>query len=540
MRLRLISHPPTPMMLFTIAFVPTDLHPLPLNWDSQLAMLSTADLEQPRSVYALDSSAWLTEILDEVTFDVVSLTVSVVFTDGHTDDWPLMDRACIDALEDVLNNLRPAIHRPTPIPPPPSSPPVVSVSKKPTKHKKQRSLLMQLVQYIASSTHTPHILTLRTRSLIPNSSHPQLQPPPPPPPPPPSTGDTTNNSWVVAKELRQCARSSLLDMYRRFVIQELKSRLPSAGYTVWIAQSSLRRTEEHMASLTDSPSSAISLPLPELSSFDCQTAIVPEDLFAYDDDPDAASETVATESDGSSVHTPDSTCAFRRGTPAALSFADPNAEAFAALSRRALRLREHLLRIDVARRNAAADDAALLAVGEIRGRRRAWLNRQLRGGAYMSDLGFATPVRSSQLVRHASLTAEQLSSSSLHFSFASLRLFPVAEDDEEESDGWGPLEKTTFLPPSRRHVQVRTRTRSLWDLNGPPELDLADVGPIELSPVLLVPPPGMPSSAPTVVAPLPENELDLELGAVGGCFVNGKEVEYECGEWLPGILLESR
>jgi hypothetical protein len=529
------------MMLFTICFVPTDLNPLPFHWDSQLAMLSTADLEQPRSVYALDSSAWLTEILEEVTFDVVSLTVSVVFTDGHTDDWPLMDRVCIDALEDVLNNLRPAIQRPTPTPPPPPpSSPSVSVFKKPTKHKKQRSLLMQLVQYITSFTETPHILTLRTRSLIPNSSSPQLPPPPPPPPPPPSTEDTTNNSWVVAKELRQSARSSLLDMYRRFVIQELKSRLPAAGYTVWIAQSTLRRTEEHMASLTDSPSSAISLPLPELSSFDCQTAMVPEDLFAYDDDPDAASETVATESDGSSVHTPDSTCAFRRGTPMALSFADPNAEAFAALSRRALRLREHLLRIDVSRRNAVTDEAALLAVAEIRGRRRAWLNRQLRGGAYMSDLGFATPVRSSQLVRHAPLSAEQLSESSLNFSFASLRLFPVAEDVEEESDVWGPLEKT-FLPPMRRHAPVRTRTRSLWDLNGPPELDLADVGPIQLGPpVLVVPPPGVPSSAPTVVAPLPEHEMDLELGAVAGCFVNGKEAEYECGEWLPGILLESR
>lgn len=160
MRLRLISHPPTPMMLFTISFVPTDLHPLPQNWDSQIAILSTADLEQPRSVYALDSSAWLTEILEEVTFDVVSLTVSVVFTDGRTDDWPLMDRDCINALEDVLNNLRPAILRPTPaLPPAPPSSPVVSVFKKPAKHKKQRSLLMQLVQYITSSTPTRHILT---------------------------------------------------------------------------------------------------------------------------------------------------------------------------------------------------------------------------------------------------------------------------------------------------------------------------------------------------------------------------------------------
>ncbi|KAF8260160.1 hypothetical protein EI94DRAFT_927545 [Lactarius quietus] len=403
MRLRLISHPPTPMMLFTISFVPTDLHPLPLNWDSQLALLCAADLEQPRSVYALDSSAWLTEILEEVTFDVVSLTVSVVFTDGRTDDWPLMDRACIDALEDVLNSLRPAIQPPTPTPPPPAPPPspIVPVFKKPAKHKKQRSLLMQLVQ-----------------SLIPNSSTPQspsvAPQPPPPPPSQPSTGGPINDSWVVSKELRQCARSSLLDMYRRFVIQELRSRLPPAGYTVWIAQSALRRTEEHMASLTDSPSSTISIPLPEFSSFDCQTAIVPEDLFAYDDYPDAASETVATESDGSSVHTPDSTCAFRRGTPVALSFADPNAEAFAALSRRALRLREHLLRIDVARRNAVTDDAALLAIAEIRGRRRAWLNRQLRGGAYLSDLGFATP----------------LSSSSPRLSLVSMRLFPVAEEVE--------------------------------------------------------------------------------------------------------------
>jgi len=423
-------------MLFTISFVPSDLYPLPLNWDSQLAILSAADLEQPRSVYALDSSAWLTEILEEVTFDIVSLTVSVVFTDGRTDDWPLMDRACIDALEDVLNNLRSSIQRPTPIlPPAPPPSPIVPVFKKPAKHKKQRSLLMQLVQ-----------------SLIPNSSSPQLPsvaPPPPPPPPrqPSAEGDT--NSWVVSKELRQCARSSLLDTYRRFVIQELKSRLPSAGYTVWIAQSSLQRTEEHMASLTDSPSSTISLPLPELSSFDCQTAIVPEDLFAYDDYPDTASVTVATESDGSSVHTPDSTCAFRRGTPAALSFADPNAEAFAALSRRALRLREHLLRIDVARRNAATDDAALLAIAEIRGRRRAWLNRQLRGGAYLSDVGFAAPVRSSPLVRHAPLSSEQLSAWSPNLSVVSSRLFPVAEDVEGESE-WGPLEKTIFLAPARR------------------------------------------------------------------------------------------
>jgi hypothetical protein len=151
MRLRLISHPPAPVMLFNISFVPVDLHPLPHNWDSQLAILSATDLELPRSIYALDLATWFTEILDEVTFDVVSLTVSAVFTDGHAEDWPLMDHACLNILEDILDDLRQTIHHPAPSHPPvPPSSPASPVFKKPAKHKKHRSLLMQLVQYMAS------------------------------------------------------------------------------------------------------------------------------------------------------------------------------------------------------------------------------------------------------------------------------------------------------------------------------------------------------------------------------------------------------
>ena len=155
MQLRLISHPPAPVMLFTISFIPTDLNPLPPNWDSQLAILSATDLELPRSIYALDISTWLTDILEQVTFDVVSLTVSAVFTDGHTEDWPLMDRACIRILEGIVDGLRQTVHQPPPPPPAPPSPSVSPVFKKPAKHKKQRSLLMQLVQYI-----TPFLLNL--------------------------------------------------------------------------------------------------------------------------------------------------------------------------------------------------------------------------------------------------------------------------------------------------------------------------------------------------------------------------------------------
>ena len=162
MQLRLISHPPAPVMLFTISFIPTDLHPLPLNWDSQIAILSATDLELPRSIYALDMSTWLTEILEQVTFDVVSLTVSAVYTDGHTEDWPLMDHACINSLEGIVDGLRQTVNRPPPSPPAPPSPsisPSVSPSvspvfKKPAKHRKQRSLLMQLVQYVTSFFRT--------------------------------------------------------------------------------------------------------------------------------------------------------------------------------------------------------------------------------------------------------------------------------------------------------------------------------------------------------------------------------------------------
>ena len=350
---------------------------------------------------------------------------------------------------------------------------------------------------------------------------------------------------TASKELRQRARSGLLDAYRRFIVPELKSRLPQGGYTVWIAQSSLRRTEEHMASLVECAASTISLPLPDCS-FDCQTAAVSEDLFAYDDDMDATSETVSlsrtvgTESDGSSVHTPDSTCAFRRGTPAALALADPNAEAFAALSRRALRLREHLIRTEDAQRSAATDEAALLAIAEVRGRRRAWLNRQLRGGAPLSHIGFATPVQSSQLVRYAPVTAAPPIASS-RLQIVTPRLFPVVEESEEDLDAWN----MAFPTPVRRHKQVRMRTKSVrYSRAPPPGLDFDGESAMELGPpVLVVPPPAVipiPYSVTTVVAPLQEHDFDLELGVMGGAFANSKGVEYECGEWLPGIQLESR
>ena len=64
---------------------------------------------------------------------------------------------------------------------------------------------------------------------------------------------------------------------------------------------------------------------------------MPEDLFAYNDDADVASETmslsrtIGTESDGSSMHMPDSTCTFRHSTLVGFAINNPNAEAFGPL-----------------------------------------------------------------------------------------------------------------------------------------------------------------------------------------------------------------
>jgi len=110
-------------------------------WDSQLAILNATDLKLPHSIYVLDLSTWLMDVLKEVTFDVMALTISAVFTDSHTEDWPLIDYACINILENILDDLRQSVLCPAPsnlsLPPPTPSSPVSPVFRKLAKHKKQ-------------------------------------------------------------------------------------------------------------------------------------------------------------------------------------------------------------------------------------------------------------------------------------------------------------------------------------------------------------------------------------------------------------------
>ena len=102
------------------------------------------------------------------------------------------------------------------------------------------------------------------RSLITNSPPPTQLPfvAPPPLQYKQSTENVMYKYLTASKELRQCAQSGLLDAYQRFVIRELKSRLPSSGYTIWITQSTLQCAEEHMAHLIECSPSTLSTSLP--------------------------------------------------------------------------------------------------------------------------------------------------------------------------------------------------------------------------------------------------------------------------------------
>lgn len=148
MLLRLISNPPLPTVLFTLAFpnLPENL-PYSTNWINQLQRLAGDDLEVPHVSHALDKSTWIISLLEEVTFDLTCLTVTCSFLDGAVEEWPLMQCYCTQLLESVLADVnQSAVEGSKEKEPVPSPPVVAPTPPTPTKkHKKSRSLLMSIV-----------------------------------------------------------------------------------------------------------------------------------------------------------------------------------------------------------------------------------------------------------------------------------------------------------------------------------------------------------------------------------------------------------
>jgi len=530
MLIYLLPADPHPRLYHSLDFTdPRERVPIPVGWVAQLQCLQLDDLDLPSTMHALDKASWLTALIEELVFDLVALTVSCTFSNGGpTMQWSMATQtSCLRVLEDVLADLTQSqieldrerlAAAPKPEPLIDALPPPVLV--KPAKHKKQRSLLSSLfsgLNKLSLNTNQDGLPSSLSSTRLAFSA-------PPSSPPRPSTisWKTTavflpmSNKIPLARPpsrpysatLQARARSTLVDVFRRFVICELKARLESAtGYTQWIAGRMLRRTEEHMAWIVQEsggvePSLLCTMPPRSrsltASDMSGSTLVSIAEAPLYDDDEDdqrSLTDSTSTETDGSSVHTPvDSPTASLFGhvpgthsdmhrpkqsiprSPSPAEFSPEDLATYTALSAQCLRLRQVIAHMDVTRMNAVSDEQSFLAVLEVKSRRRAWSNKAYMGGATMADVGLATPFRSSRLARCEPVTPEYLESLLLEVTTGDHNistLFPVSEEDEEEEDvpavrfvqdvALCDME-SGLLPPLR--PQMRPRTHSMHPIHG--------------------------------------------------------------------------
>ena len=178
MLLKLIPPPPHPTIHFslTLPTFPSCLD-TPQSYTAQINHLMMEDLEVPDTLYALDKSVGLMSLLDEVTFEIVDGTrdrdgggdndektvrVTCRFGDGALEEWVTTGAGLISALDGIVHNVQEstlendreceryrqphnrsrALNRlsmPTGL---------VPMSSTKPRHKKQRSLFMQIVSYV--------------------------------------------------------------------------------------------------------------------------------------------------------------------------------------------------------------------------------------------------------------------------------------------------------------------------------------------------------------------------------------------------------
>ncbi|KAL0946293.1 hypothetical protein HGRIS_012542 [Hohenbuehelia grisea] len=464
MRIRLVPNPPHPEVLFSIVF--DDLReplPSPISWVNQFNSLVAENLELPALHHSLDKAACLPSLLEDVSFNLNTLTISCTFVDGAMEEWPLMDMACLQALQGVISDVNSSareaererereqqerLERQTP---PPS----------PTKqkgHKKQRSLLMTLVSQVFNLSSS-------------RSSSPPSTPPPRVAPLPPVSPSATV-ALLSPRFLRRRARSTLVDSFRRYVVPELAPRLNSGGYYGWIVQSTFRRASARMEEIAGQQSEPFSLAVQTRGPWDApssgfyyQSTPLPSPPPLCEDD-----DSEDTDTDGSSVHTPTSShfntisSAYQLHASSASSSAPspsrPNTAhasvpyepcmthrdlaEYTTLSTMTTHLRQLLMYSQEHAAHMENEKKSFEAVLEIRGRRRAWLNKTLVGGPRggIMDVGLAMPFRSSPLSRCSWSSddyelvpdyEERLAAGVRRLRLSDgPRLFPVAEESEEE------------------------------------------------------------------------------------------------------------
>lgn len=157
MHLRLVSPHPTPAVYLSLSFPFNAPHlPLPPTWALSAQRLANDDLEIPNAIHFLDKSTWILSVLDQVIFDLSSLTITCHFIDGTREEWPLVAMDCARALESVVTDVNSALSTETrkkdyTTAPPQSTASLPAPTQSParSKHKKSRSFFAPLVTMVS-------------------------------------------------------------------------------------------------------------------------------------------------------------------------------------------------------------------------------------------------------------------------------------------------------------------------------------------------------------------------------------------------------
>lgn len=256
--------------------------------------------------------------------------------------------------------------------------------------------------------------------------------PPGPPPSPPST--------LSSHMLRRKARSALVNSFRRHVLPTLSSNMTTGpfAYVAWIVRSILRQNEAKVEALIQEAGLGMTLyssdgrdsPLSHHASKMTRTVSTGSKSLSdspfFEDDEFGGGETSSTDTDGSSVHTPTDSLLHTTFPPSPLPIpkhkriyqgvprspsppspptsptTTPSPKAISTLntlSTLSNRLQILLGNLHQTHASMKSEEKQLLAVLEVKSRRRAWSNRDLLGGARVKDIGFGMPERGSSLSR---------------------------------------------------------------------------------------------------------------------------------------------
>lgn len=316
------------------------------------------------------------------------------------------------------------------------------------------------VNFISHLVHSGIVTTISLSSPIREFTiGPKMVTPSPSPVASP-TPEQSHPPVVRSECIRRRARGRFVDIYRSWILPELKRRSNFSDYYTWVLRSLLERNKAHMAFLLEQ----VGAPAPptEDDYLLSRTKKVPPPSREYstgtEDDGDGLSIAATTDTDGSSIHTPTEGVSLHHHgcylnaefprSPSPQEFTSEDLELYHSLSQEGDRLRHLIHRNDLFESRVLSEEAQLHSMLEVKSRRRAWSNRDFCRGAPMTLVGLGTPFKSSPLARCEPVTPEAISQwapghksrDSSHYLCVTSgthdlsELFPEAEEDYEEDD----------------------------------------------------------------------------------------------------------